>query len=39
MVGLPREIFRNYETYEEKMEFYGLTAKNIRKELLKLFLR
>jgi transketolase len=25
-VGFPREIFRNYGTYEEKMRFYGLKA-------------
>lgn len=32
-VGFPREIFRNYGTYEEKMEYYGLT-KNIISEKL-----
>lgn len=32
-VGLPREIFRNYGTYEEKNEYYGLKADNIRKKL------
>ncbi|MCB2296793.1 transketolase family protein [Clostridium tagluense] len=35
-VGLPREIFRNYGTYDEKIEFYGLTAKNIREKLYEL---
>ncbi|HZK53585.1 MAG TPA: transketolase C-terminal domain-containing protein [Desulfosporosinus sp.] len=29
-VGFPREIFRNYGTYDEKMEYYGLTSENIR---------
>ncbi len=32
-VGLPREIFRNYGTYDEKMEYYGLTKNNIEREL------
>lgn len=32
-VAFPREIFRNYGTYEGKMTFYGLTAENIRKKL------
>lgn len=30
-VGFPREIFRNYGSYQEKMEYYGLTQKNIHK--------
>lgn len=34
-VGFPHEIFRNYGTYEEKMEHYGLTAKNTREMLNK----
>lgn len=32
-VAFPREIFRNYGTYKEKMEHYGLTKKNIRGKL------
>ena len=32
-VAFPREIFRNYGTYQEKMEYYGLTAANIREKL------
>lgn len=28
-VAFPREIFRNYGTYQEKMEYYGLTAEKI----------
>jgi len=28
-VGFPREIFRNYGTYEEKLEYYGLTHERI----------
>lgn len=32
-VGFPREIFRNYGTYEEKMRYYGLTTDEIRKKL------
>lgn len=35
-VGLPREIFRNYGTYEEKVEYYGLNAKNINEKLCNL---
>lgn len=37
-IGLPREIFRNYGTYQEKMEYYGLTVKNIKETLDKLIL-
>lgn len=32
-VAFPREIFRNYGTYEEKMKYYGLTAENIQQKL------
>lgn len=32
-VAFPREIFRNYGTYAEKMVHYGLTAEYIRKKL------
>lgn len=32
-VGFPREIFRNYGTYQEKLEHYKLTEGNIRKKL------
>ncbi len=32
-VAFPREIFRNYGTYEEKISFYGLTNKNIENKL------
>ena len=32
-VAFPREIFRNYGTYEEKLEHYGLTAEEIGKKL------
>lgn len=35
-VAFPREIFRNYGTYQEKMEHYGLTEKHIADELEKL---
>lgn len=35
-VAFPREIFRNYGTYAEKMEFYGLNAKTIETKLLAL---
>lgn len=35
-VAFPREIFRNYGTYDEKLEYYGLTYQNIRKKLDKL---
>lgn len=29
-IGFPREIFRNYGTYDDKMEYYGLNAERIR---------
>lgn len=32
-VAFPREIFRNYGTYEEKMSYYGLTEIEIIKKL------
>ena len=32
-VAFPREIFRNYGTYDEKMRYYGLTAQSIREKL------
>jgi len=32
-VAFPREIFRNYGSYKEKMEFYGLTSEHIKKRL------
>jgi transketolase len=32
-IGFPREIFRNYGTYDEKTAFYGLTAENIKIKL------
>lgn len=32
-VAFPREIFRNYGTYEEKMTYYGLTASSIKQKL------
>lgn len=35
-VGLPREIFRNYGTYDEKMNYYGLNVDNISRKLKKL---
>lgn len=37
-VGLPREIFRNYGTYDEKMEYYGLTKDNIERELSRIII-
>ena len=35
-VAFPHEIFRNYGTYDDKMEHYGLNASSIDKELKKL---
>lgn len=35
-VGFPREIFRNYGTYQEKLEHYGLTEAAIKASLKKL---
>lgn len=32
-VAFPREIFRNYGTYDEKMAHYGLTAAHIQEKL------
>ncbi len=30
-IGFPREIFRNYGTYEDKIDFYGITINSISK--------
>lgn len=35
-VGLPRKIFRNYGTYDQKMTYYGLDKKMIETKLKKL---
>lgn len=35
-IAFPKEIFRNYGTYNEKMIHYGLTADNIEEKLHKL---
>lgn len=35
-VGFPREIFRNYGTYDEKMTYYGLKASDISISLARL---
>lgn len=35
-VAFPRKIFRNYGSYSEKMQFYGLTSDNIEKKLMNL---
>ena len=32
-VGFPREIFRNYGTYSEKITYYGLTPERISREV------
>ena len=32
-IGFPREIFRNYGTYEEKITYYGLDSQSIAKAL------
>lgn len=32
-VAFPREIFRNYGSYDEKMNYYGFTADNISEKL------
>ncbi len=32
-VAFPREIFRNYGTYDEKMNYYGLTESEIKRKL------
>lgn len=32
-VGLPRQIFRNYGSYDEKMKYYGLTGEAVRDKL------
>ncbi len=32
-VAFPREIFRNYGTYDEKLSYYGFTVENIEKKL------
>ena len=35
-VGFPRTIFRNYGTYDEKMQYYQLTKEAIAEKLKKL---
>lgn len=35
-VAFPREIFRNYGTYDEKMDYYGLNNKSIEEKITKL---
>ena len=35
-VAFPREIFRNYRTYDEKMQHYGLTAVKVLEKLKRL---
>lgn len=35
-VGLPREIFRNYGTYDEKMDFYNINVEGIYSKYKKL---
>ena len=35
-VAFPREIFRNYGTYAEKLEYYGLTRERVYEKLLTL---
>jgi len=35
-VAFPREIFRNYGTYKEKLDYYGLTKTNVRCKLERL---
>lgn len=32
-VAFPREIFRNYGTYTEKMDYYGLNVRQVKKRL------
>lgn len=32
-VAFPREVFRNYGTYDEKMSYYGLSEKNIMEKI------
>ncbi len=35
-VGLPREIYRNYGTYEDKMDYYGVNAQAISEKIRRL---
>lgn len=35
-VAFPREIFRNYGTYDEKMDYYGLNNKSIEEKITRL---
>lgn len=35
-IGFPREIFRNYGTYEDKIRHYGLTTEDISSKLAQL---
>lgn len=32
-VAFPREIFRNYGTFDDKMKYYGLTVGNVKQKL------
>lgn len=34
-VGFPKEIFRNYGSYQDKMDFYQINSEQIKKELRK----
>ena len=36
-IGFPREIFRNYGTYDEKLKYYGFTIENIKEKLRVLY--
>lgn len=38
-IAFPREIFRNYGTYQEKMQYYGFSVNNIEKKLRDLIAR
>ena len=35
-VAFPKEIFRNYGTYDEKIDYYGLNSERVREKLYKL---
>ncbi len=35
-IGFPKEIFRNYGSYDEKIEYYGLTEQKINDKIIEL---
>lgn len=36
-IAFPREIFRNYGTYQEKMQYYGLSGEKLERKIVDFF--